>query len=61
MLAGDSSRFNTKNISRKVAGGFKLIPCVPLNGHLEENQCNQRDAFVCYQLPVEGNPKVTLV
>ncbi|KAH7669011.1 Calmodulin-lysine N-methyltransferase protein [Dioscorea alata] len=60
-LGGDSSRFNTKNISRKVAGGFKLIPCVPLNGHLKENQCDQRDAFVCYQLPVEGNPKLTLV
>ncbi|KAJ0966990.1 hypothetical protein J5N97_023907 [Dioscorea zingiberensis] len=60
-LDGRSPQNNTKYISRKFAGGFKLIPCVPLNSHLEEKRCSQRDAFVCYQLPVEGDLKLTLL
>ncbi|XP_008788403.2 calmodulin-lysine N-methyltransferase isoform X4 [Phoenix dactylifera] len=65
-----ASQKSTKIVSRKAAGGFKLISCHPLRGHLSEDLgtsprtkdlAGHRDVCICYKLPVASVPNLTLV
>ncbi|XP_010920165.1 calmodulin-lysine N-methyltransferase [Elaeis guineensis] len=65
-----ASQKSTKIVSRKAAGGFKLISCHPLSGHLAEglstspgtkDLAGPRDVYICYELPVASVPNLTLV
>ena len=59
-----------KKISRKTIGGFNLVSCHPVNGHLSEDFCKSlksknlagpKDAYVCYELPVTRDPKLIMM
>lgn len=69
-FADQASQKSSKIVSRKAAGGFKLISCHPLSGHLAEGLgtlpgtkylAGYRDAYICYELPVASVPNLTLV
>lgn len=70
LFADHASQNSTKIISRKAAGGFKLIPSRPLSGHLAEglgtlprtnDLAGHRDVYICYDLPVACVPNLTIV
>lgn len=69
-LADKAYQIGAKKLSRKTNGGFNLVSCYPVNGRFPADFCNllkkknlagPMDIYVCYELPVTGDPKLIMV
>lgn len=64
-----SYQMGMRRISRRMVGGFNLVPCHPVNGHLSEDLCKAlesrnlvgpKDVYLWYELPAGGR-KLTMI
>lgn len=68
--ADHSHQMGIQRVSRKTIGGFDLVPCHPINGHLSEDFCNSltsqnvagpKDVCVCYELPASRDRRLIMI
>lgn len=59
----NQSQKNIKRISRRTSHGFNLIPSHVIDDEGGSNNCDgssNRDARICYTLPIPGTPQLFL-